>query len=32
MAQLGMEVLGHAPLVDGGLVEAAAIDVRRLST
>ena len=32
MEQLGMEVLGHAPLVDGGLVEGTAIDVRRLST
>ena len=32
MQQLGMELLGHAPLVDGGLVEGAAIDVRRLST
>ena len=32
MAQLGLELLGHAPLVDGGLVEGAAIDVRRLST
>ena len=29
MQQLGMELLGHAPLVDGGLVEGSAIDVRR---
>ena len=32
MEDLGLEVLGHAPLIDGGLVEGAAIDVRRLSS
>ncbi len=32
MRNLGFEHLGDAPLVDGGLVEGAAIDVRRLST
>jgi len=32
IGQLGFELLGDAPLVDGGLVEGAAIDVRRLST
>ena len=32
MKNLDFEHLGDAPLVDGGLVEGAAIDVRRLST
>ena len=32
MEDLGLEVLGHAPLIDGGLVEGAAVDVRRLSS
>lgn len=32
MQHLGLNILGDAPLVDGGLVEGAAIDVRRLST
>lgn len=32
MKDLGLEVLGHAALIDGGLVEGAAIDVRRLSS
>ena len=30
--QLGLDLLGEAPLIDGGLVEGAAIDVRRMST
>ena len=32
MKDLGLEVLGHAALIDGGLVEGAAVDVRRLSS
>ena len=32
MQDLGLDVLGHAALIDGGLVEGAAVDVRRLST
>ena len=32
MEELGLEVIGHAALIDGGLLEGAAIDVRRLSS
>ena len=32
MDRLGLTVLGDAPLVDGGLVNGAAIDIRHLST
>ena len=32
MQDIGLDVLGHAALIDGGLVEGAAVDVRRLST
>ena len=32
MTESGFEILGHAPLVDGGLIEGTASDIRRLST
>ena len=32
MRNLGLDVLGDAPRIDGGLVEGKAIDVRRMST
>ena len=32
MGRLGLTILGDAPLVDGGLVSGAAIDIRHLST
>ena len=32
LTEIGFEILGHAPLVDGGLIEGTASDIRRLST
>ena len=32
LTELGFELLGDAPLVDGGLIEGTASDIRRLST
>ena len=32
LTELGFELLGNAPLVDGGLIEGTASDIRRLST
>ena len=32
LSELGFKLLGNAPLVDGGLVEGSASDIRRLST